>query len=497
MKSLFRIIFIVLLLSPFEGPSKNLIQPNLKVIPMPQKIITSNGTFVLTNKTSIKVDPELMKKAEQLKDYIYPATGYLLPINVKNLEENIIELKLLDELSSLGEEGYKLDISDKKVLISAYNEQGIFWGIQTLRQLFPSEILREAPVYNILWEIPCVKIEDKPRFKWRGLMIDYSRTFWNVGQTKKYIDALSYYKMNKLHMHLTDDQGWRIEIDKYPKLTEIASKFDTVYHEPPEREGYFTKDDIRELVRYAKDRNVEIIPEIEMPGHTTEVFSAYPELSCTGDTLSVHPFFKGPGIHNEIFCAGKEETFKFLENVLSEVTELFPSEYVHIGGDEAPKSYWKECSLCQKRIKDEGLKNEDELQSWFIRRIENYLNSKGKKLIGWDEILEGGLSKTATVMFWRSNKQDANVKAMNQGNDVIMSPTSYCYFDYPYDKISTEKVYSFEPLSGMDLKMLIQNTSLGFRLISGHISIGQYQTWIVRFFLVFWHLPKLAGMKKI
>ena len=277
-------------------------------------------------------------------------------------------------------------------------------------------------------------------------MIDYSRTFWNMSHTKKYIDAVSYYKMNKLHMHLTDDQGWRIDIDKYPALTEKASRFDTVYHEPQEREGYYSKDDIRELVRYAETRNVELIPEIEMPGHTTEVFAAYPELSCTGDTLSIHPFFKGPGIHKEIFCAGREETFRFLENVLSEVTELFPSPYVHIGGDEAPKAMWQTCPDCQKVMEEYDMKDEDELQSWFISRIEEYLNSKGKKLIGWDEIMEGGLSKTATVMYWRGRNEQTPLIAASQGNDVIMTPTSHCYFDYSYQTISTEKVYSYNPL---------------------------------------------------
>ncbi len=448
MKNILWVFFPVVVLFSFGKPLKSETEANINIIPAPSNINVLQGTFELTDKTSIKVDPELIKKAEQLRDYLSPATGYLLPVNKQNVKENIIECKLLDTLSFLGKEGYKLDILNNKVLISAYNEQGIFWGFQTLRQLFPKKILRDAMVSNIKWELPCVKIVDKPRFRWRGLMIDYSRTFWNVGQTKKYIDALSYYKMNKLHMHLTDDQGWRIEIDKYSGLTEIASKFDTAYHELPEREGYLSKDDIRELVQYAKERNVEIIPEIEMPGHTTEVFSAYPNLSCTGERLSVHPFFKGPGIHKKIFCAGKEETFEFLENVLSEVIELFPSEYIHIGGDEAPKTYWETCPLCQKRIKDEGLKNEDELQSWFIKRIEKFMNSKNKKLIGWDEIIEGGLSKTATVMLWRSNKQDVVINALNQGNDVIMSPTSHCYFDYPYSNISTKKVYSFEPISG-------------------------------------------------
>lgn len=418
------------------------------LIPQAQKITMGSGYFEINSTTKITAGSDLDFRANQLKKYLEPATGYDIKINPSGQLNNIIELQLNKNLAFLGEEGYKLGVTNNKITIEAFNTKGVFWAIQTLRQLLSVNILRNAKVDNVNWYIPCLKIEDQPRFKWRGLMIDYSRTFWNKHLTERYIDAMAYYKMNKLHMHLTDDQGWRIEINKYPDLTKIASKFDTVYHEPKEREGYYSKEDIRELVRYAEARNIEIIPEIEMPGHTSEIFAAYPQLSCTGDTLSIHPFFKGSGINNEIFCAGKEETFKFLENVLSEVIELFPSEYVHIGGDECPKASWEKCPLDQKRIKDEGLKDEQELQSWFIRRIEKYLNSKGKKLIGWDEIIEGGLIKTATVMFWRGWMENAPLTAVNQGNDVIMSPTSYCYFDYPYEKIPVEKIYSFEPLSG-------------------------------------------------
>jgi hexosaminidase len=437
---------LIMMFFSFKEPLTKVIQSDIPIIPKSQEITVLNGTFKVTANTYIKAGQDLIDKAEQLKAYLSPASGYLLPINVRNTGGNLIELKLLDELSSIGEEGYKIHITRKKVLITAYKPQGIFWGIQTLRQMFPVEILREAVVDDVEWILPCVKIVDKPRFEWRGLMIDYSRTFWNISHTKKYIDAISYYKMNKLHMHLTDDQGWRIEINKYPALTEKASKFDTIYHEPPEREGYYSKEDIRELVRYAEARNVELIPEIEMPGHSTEVFAAYPELSCTGDTLSIHPFFKGPGIHNEIFCAGKKETFEFLVNVLSEVIELFPSKYVHIGGDEAPKAMWKACPDCQRVIKEHNLKDEDELQSWFIKRIEQYLSSEGKNLIGWDEIMEGGLSKTATVMYWRGRNNQTPLIAASQGNDVIMTPTSHCYFDYTHKKISTEKVYSYNPM---------------------------------------------------
>jgi len=448
MHRLFWFSFLMLLLYACKEPLTGDIKTSIHIIPRPLEVSVLNGIFEMTENTSIKAGRDLLLQAELLRDYLSPATGYNLPVKVDNSGRNFIELKLSDQLSSLGEEGYKLNVTNKKVLITAFKPQGITWGIQTLRQMLPDEILREAFVSNVKWIIPCVSIVDKPRFNWRGLMIDYSRTFWNRRVTKKYIDAMSYYKLNMLHMHLTDDQGWRIEIDKYPLLNEISSKFDTIYLEPGEREGYYSKEDIRELVRYAAARNVELIPEIEMPGHSSEIFAAYPQLSCTGDTLTIAPFFKRPGIHNEILCAGKEETFKFLEDVLDEVIELFPSEYVHIGGDEAPKAEWKACPLCQKRIKDEGLKDENELQSWFVRRIEQYLNSKGKKLIGWDEIIEGGLSKTATVMYWRGRMEEAPLVAVNQGNDVIMSPTSHCYFDYPYEKISTEKVYSFEPLSG-------------------------------------------------
>jgi hexosaminidase len=252
--------------------------------------------------------------------------------------------------------------------------------------------------------------------------------------------------MNKLHMHLTDDQGWRLEIKKYPALTATASKFDTVYHEPPEREGYYTQEDIRELVRYAKDRNVDLVPEIEMPGHSLAILSAYPELSCTGERVSIHPYLQGPGIHNEILCPGKRGTFEFLRNVLSEVIELFPSGYVHIGGDEVPKVKWHACPDCQRTMKDFGLKDEAELQGWFTKQIEQYLNVKGKRLIGWDEVTEGGLSKSATVMFWRGMGDDL-LKAVGQGNDVILTPTSHCYLDYSYETTPTAKVYSFEPVS--------------------------------------------------
>jgi len=461
MKNLVWAIIIIMVFSAWKTAFSENDQPEIQILPMPQKLTLLDGTFRMTRKTSIKTEKDLIEEGGKLRDFLTPATGFILPINKEISSGPVIELKLSEELSSLGQEGYQLNVSPNKILIEAYKPKGVFWGIQSLRQLFPSEILREARLDHVNWTIPCLKIVDKPRFKWRGLMIDYSRTFWDLGHTKKYIDVLSYYKMNKLHMHLTDDQGWRLEIDQYPALTEVASKFDTTYHESPERQGYYTKEDIQEIVRYAKARNVEIIPEIEMPGHSSEVFTAYPELSCNGEKSSIHPFFEGPSIHKEIFCAGNEKTFDLLENVLYEVSELFPSEYIHIGGDEAPKEMWENCPKCQHIIDKYGLKNEEELQSWFIKRIEKFLKSQGKKMIGWDEIIKGGLSESAVVMFWRTGKKEAVSETIAQSNKIILSPTSHCYFDYSYDKTPIKEVYSFHPINGF--KQIAPNQILGIQ----------------------------------
>ena len=418
---------------------------SIHLIPKPQSINVYEGYFEVNPSTVIIASEELNLRAKQLRNYLEPATGYDIHINPGTKTGNTLELYLSHALENLGKEGYILQVSEKRVQITAFHTNGIFYGIQSLRQLLPIDIMRDAKVGSAQWKIPCLKIEDKPRFPWRGLMIDYSRTFWNKDLTKKYIDALALYKMNVLHMHLTDDQGWRIEIKKYPKLTQKASRFSDEFDEPEERQGYYTQEDIKELVAYAMERNIEIVPEIEMPGHTAEVFSVFPELSCKEDTFKIHPFFKGPHIHREILCAGKNETFGFLENVLAEIVDLFPFEYIHIGGDEAPKQHWQECPKCQQRIKDEKLKDEHELQSWFVRRIETYLNSKGKKLIGWNEILQGGLAPNAAVMFWHGEFEET-LKAAEKGHSIVMSPTSHCYFDYTHEKISTEKVYSFNPV---------------------------------------------------
>ena len=418
----------------------------VNIIPAPQQLKVTAGVFIISSATTIVVEKQLTEKAALLNHFLEPAMGFNLTISSKSLKKNVIEFKLDPSMSQLGKEGYLLDIKPDKITIIAFHENGMVWAIQTLRQLLPNQILRGAPVIGNAWEIPCIKINDQPRFKWRGLMLDCSRTFIPREQVKKYIDAMSFFKMNILHMHLTDDQGWRLEIKQYPGLTSICSKIDTALHEPKEYDGFYTQDDIKELIAYAAQRNIEIVPEIEMPGHTSEIFAAYPQLSCKGDTLKIHSWVKGAGVHNDILCAGNDATIKFMENVIDEVSALFPSNYIHIGGDEAPKKFWKECPKCQKRIKDEGLKDENELQSWFVKRMEKYINSKGKNLIGWDEIMEGGLSETATVMYWRSWQKDVAKKIPTISNNMIMTPTSHCYFDYPNEKNTIEGIYSFNPI---------------------------------------------------
>ncbi len=315
------------------------------------------------------------------------------------------------------------------------------------------------------WKVPHCRISDQPRFGWRGMHLDVSRHFFSVDFIKKYIDIIAMHKMNVFHWHLTDDNGWRIEIKKYPGLTDVAAwrvdREDMPWREvtPPEPGeeatygGFYTQEQVREVVAYAAARHVTVIPEIEMPGHTSEVFAAYPELSCRGKELYVQPGSYWPNV--DIFCAGKEETFEFIEGVLEEVISLFPGEYVHIGGDEATKTRWEECKRCQRRIRAEGLSGEEELQSWFIRRVERFLAGKGKKLIGWDEILEGGLAPEATVMSWRGEK--GGIDAARMGHEVVMCPTSHCYFDYYQANPDFEpeaiggftslgKVYAYEPV---------------------------------------------------
>jgi hexosaminidase len=363
------------------------------------------------------------------------------------------------EENAMPNEGYSIEITTDNIILTANSESGFFYSLQTLFQLFDVSEKYENSIM-----LPTLKITDYPAFKYRGVHLDVCRHYYPKEFIYKYLDMMAAHKMNVFHWHLTEDQGWRIEIKKYPKLTEISSKrsetvvkknFDPFIGDGKPIEGYYSQEDIKDIVKYARNRNITIIPEIEMPGHALAALAAYPELSCTGGPFEVG---KKWGVYDDVYCAGNEEVFIFLQNVLDEVIELFPSKYIHIGGDECPKTRWKECPKCQQRMKDEGLADEHELQSYFIKRIEKYLNAKGKIIIGWDEILEGGLAPNAVVMSWRG--ESGGIEAANQNHNVIMTPNSTCYFDH-YQSDNTdqepfaigglttlEDVYLYNPIPG-------------------------------------------------
>lgn len=410
------------------------------IVPRPAKLQTLEGSFALGPETRLLASKEALGEAQLLAEALAPSTS--LRLKAEQLRgkapEGAIVLRIDKSLARLGAEGYRLSVSPSRAEIAAPARAGAFYGVQTLLQLMPTEVFGKEKASRGAWRIPCVEVEDAPRYRWRGSLLDCCRHFFSVEFVKKYIDLLALHKMNVLHWHLTEDQGWRIEIKKYPKLTEVGAWRDAP--DGGKYGGFYTQEQIKEVVRHAAARHVTVVPEIELPGHALAALASYPELSCTGGPFKVPTTW---GVFPDVYCAGNEKTFAFLEDVLSEVMALFPSKYVHIGGDECPKDRWKTCAKCQRRIKEEGLKDEFELQSYFVRRIERFLNRHGRTLIGWDEILEGGLAPNAVVQSWRG--VDGGIQAAREGHDVIMSPTSHCYLDYPYSLISTETAYSFEP----------------------------------------------------
>ncbi len=426
----------------------------INLLPKPVEMEVKRGIFTLSAKSSISVNENngrLLEIRDFAKKIIAERTGFQL----KEGESKGIKLEI-SEIPEVGNEGYLLNISGAGIIIKANNPAGLFYGIQTLRQMLPVETANQVVM-------PFLEIKDYPRLVWRGLHLDVGRHFFSVDDVKRYIDLMAMYKINTFHWHLTEDQGWRIEIKKYPKLTEVGGWRKKVGFEANQEKGlnvddgkpyggFYTQEEVKEIVEFARLRNVTVIPEIEMPGHSMAALVAYPEYYCfPDDKLEVRTV---GGVSDGVYCAGKEETFEFLEGVLDEVLELFPSEVIHIGGDEAPKRNWKRCPLCQKRIKDEGLKDEQELQSYFIKRIEKYLNSKGRRLVGWDEIMEGGLSEAATVMAWRG--VTPGIEAAELGNDVIMTPGIPFYISRPQSinkvtkhegSVSTMRdIYEFNPV---------------------------------------------------
>lgn len=438
-------------------------ESDIKIIPKVAELKVNPGVFVFNKNTSfVTLNENEETAALLLMDKFKKAAGWDLQLVKEAPNSNFIHF-INDE--SLDGEAYKLQIFENHVKIIASNNSGFLYGVQSLRQLLPIEIESNTEIKNITWEVPNVEINDSPRFKWRGLMLDLSRHYFDKEYIKETIDILSLHKMNILHLHLVDDQGWRIEIKKYPKLTEVGAWRVDQEHIPwnsrsindPNKKGtyggFLTQQELKEIVAYATLKGIEVVPEIEMPAHVSSAIASYPELSCLEKPIAVPSGALWP--ITDIYCAGKENTFQFLEDVLLEVMEIFPSKYIHIGGDEATKTNWEACSHCKKRIEREGLKNVEELQSYFVKRMEKFINSKGKKLIGWDEILEGGLAPDATVMSWRGVK--GGVEAAKHGNNAIMTPVSHCYFDYYQGPPSKEpkaaggftpisKVYGFDPI---------------------------------------------------
>lgn len=437
------------------------------IIPSPVSLRPYKGVFKINPEMQIVAGTDAEPLALMVKQMLEPATG--LDLNVKPVskqKDNIIILRIDSSLGkTLGSQGYKLIVSPQKIELSAAHKQGLYYGIVTLKQLLPAEIYKQSDSNRNDWNVPCVRIEDYPRFQWRGMHLDVCRHFMPKEFVKKYIDLIAMHKMNIFHWHLTEDQGWRIEIKKYPKLTQVGAwrketlvgrgkteplEFDGIPHG-----GFYTQEEIREIVAYAKERYITVVPEIEMPGHSTAALAAYPEFSCTGGPFEVLTRW---GVLDDVYCVGNDKTIEFLQDVLAEVLDLFPSEFIHIGGDECPKKRWKACAKCQGRIQAKGLQNEYQLQSWFIQQIDTFLTAKGRRLVGWDEILEGGLAPGATVMHWRSWLGEENIiAAAKTGHDMVMTPNSHAYFDhYQADPNSQplaiggftplQKVYNYEPI---------------------------------------------------
>ncbi|MHC4924675.1 MAG: family 20 glycosylhydrolase [Planctomycetota bacterium] len=425
----------------------------LPLIPAPQQLVRGEGRFVLDEATAIAAEGSsaeaLAHVAELWAVTTRAQTGLTLPVGASGA----IRLSVDDAIPA---EGYHLAVTREGISVSGGDPAGVFYGLQTLSQMLPVRPTGQSI------SVPAMVIEDAPRFPYRGTMLDVGRHFFGPDFVKGYIDQLARYKINRFHWHLTEDQGWRIQIDAYPRLTEVGSQraetmvernFDPYVGDGTPYGGFYTKDEIRDIVAYAEERFITIVPEIEMPGHSVAALAAYPEFACTEGPFEVSTVW---GVKEDIYCP-TEETFAFLETVLTEVMALFPGEYIHIGGDEAPKARWEESEIAQAVMAREGLADEHELQSWFIRRIESFLNDNGRRLIGWDEILEGGLAPNATVMSWRG--MDGGIAAAQQGHDVVMTPTSHLYFDYyqgdPEQEplaiggfLPLERVYGFEPIPG-------------------------------------------------
>jgi len=465
MRFVHQIVVAALVVLPMHAGLTAQTNDGVAVVPRPQSVTRGRGSFALTARTTIWADKADSAVARRFARSLSVATGFDLPVRVgSGSGKRIVFRRAAARDTSLGAEGYRLDVSQSVVSVTASTPAGAFYATQTIRQLLPPAIFRSATVAGTEWDIPAVTIEDRPRFRWRGAHLDVGRHFMPKEFVKKYIDLLALHKMNSFHWHLTEDQGWRIEIKKYPRLTEVGAWREKTIVGRPQRDstanvfdskrhgGFYTQDDIREVVSYAGERFVNVVPEIEMPGHSQAAIAAYPSLGNLGDTIKpwtmwgVSPYILNPS----------DTTIAFIQDVLTEVMALFPSPYIHVGGDEAIKPQWKASPRAQARIKELGLKDENELQSWFIKQMDAFLTKHGRRLIGWDEILEGGVAPNAVVMSWRGI--EGGIAASRAGHDVVMTPSSHTYFDYYQTAnkdsvplaiggfLPIDTVYSYEPV---------------------------------------------------
>ena len=496
--------FLICIISFSQGKKE------ITIIPEPVNIVENTGEFLLPQDISIDAgtQPELKQTIAFLQERLAVPTGYHVSMSndASNATIHLILNKTAD--NEIGNEGYRLSVTPKSITIKANQPAGLFYGMQTLVQLFPKEIEGKELMKDVTWSAPCVEITDYPRFGWRGLMFDVSRHFFSKEDVEKYIDEMSRYKFNLLHLHLTDDQGWRIEIKSLPNLTKVGAwnvkkigQFGTFTpptpDEPRDFGGFYTQEDMKEIIRYAKERFIDIMPEVDVPGHSLAAVVSYPELSCTPGADKYHvnsgePFMDwshgAPPIAlvDNTLCPANEKVYDFLDKVFTELAALFPFPYIHVGGDECPKNFWEKSADIKALMQKEGLKTQQEVQSYFEKRVEKIVASKGKKLIGWDEILEGGLAPGAAVMSWRG--MEGGTEAAKMGHEVVMSPTTYCYIDYMqadpvmephiYATLRLNKAYQFEPVpNGVDPKLIKGGQANLWTEQVYNLRHAEYMTW--------------------
>jgi hexosaminidase len=488
-----------------------------QIVPQPRQAELHKGSLRVSG-IAFRCDPALDAAALKAVGQFAGQLGYVSgktctissPLGLHEaLQSGKLKGMIFLQDDNLEPEAYSIVVASNKAVIRANGLGGVLYALQTLRQMLPAAIYGSHIAEREKWVLPCCEIQDAPRFRWRGMHLDSSRHFWSVDEVKRYLDVMSYYKLNRFHWHLTDDQGWRIEIKSYPLLSQIACwREGTMIGEDFSSNdhirygGFYTQDEIREVVAYAAERGITVVPEVDLPGHMLAAMSAYPELGCTGGPYATWTIW---GISKQVLCVGKESTFQFLEGVLSEVAELFPGEYIHIGGDECPKDEWKNCPECQAKIRELGLVGDERfsaeqyLQNYVTKRIQDFLATKGKKVIGWDEILEGELAPGATVMSWRGTAGAKEAAA--KGFDAILTPNSHCYFDYyqsgDHDaeplaiggNLPLEKVYSLDPLEGIAPEHTHHILGVQANLWTEYISTPEYLEYML--------LPRMLAIAEV